>query len=36
MLFESPTIEQLAQEIERLVMAQVEEMDEDEVRRLLA
>jgi amino acid adenylation domain-containing protein len=35
-LFESPTIEQLAAEIERLVMAQVEAMDEDEVQRLLA
>jgi amino acid adenylation domain-containing protein len=34
-LFESPTIEQLAAEIERLVMAQVEAMDEDEVQRLL-
>ena len=35
-LFESPTIEQLASEIERLVMAQVEAMTEDEVQRLLA
>jgi amino acid adenylation domain-containing protein len=35
-LFESPTIEQLSQEIERLVMAQVEAMSEDEVLRLLA
>jgi amino acid adenylation domain-containing protein len=34
-LFESPTIEQLAAEVERLVMAQVEAMDEDEVQRLL-
>jgi amino acid adenylation domain-containing protein len=35
-LFESPTIEQLALEIERLVTAQVEAMSEDEVQRLLA
>lgn len=35
-LFESPTIEQLAVEIERLVIAQVEAMSEDEVQRLLA
>jgi amino acid adenylation domain-containing protein len=35
-LFESPTIEQLALEIERLVIAQVEAMSEDEVQRLLA
>ena len=35
-LFESPTIEQLANEIERLVMARVEAMSEDEVLRLLA
>ena len=35
-LFESPTIEQLSLEIERLVMAQVEAMSEDEVQRLLA
>jgi amino acid adenylation domain-containing protein len=35
-LFESPTIEQLSYEIERLVIAQVEAMSEDEVSRLLA
>jgi acyl carrier protein len=35
-LFESPTVEQLAAEIERLVMAQVEAMSDDEVQRLLA
>jgi len=35
-LFESPTIEKLSQEIERLVMAQVEALSEEEVRRLLA
>jgi amino acid adenylation domain-containing protein len=35
-LFESPTIAQLAGEIERLVMAQVEAMTEDEVQGLLA
>lgn len=35
-LFESPTIEQLAGEIERLVLAQVDAMTEDEVQRLLA
>jgi amino acid adenylation domain-containing protein len=35
-LFESPTIEQLSQEIERLVMVQVEAMSEDEVERMLA
>ena len=35
-LFDSPTIEQLSLEIERLVMARVESMSEDEVRRLLA
>jgi acyl-coenzyme A synthetase/AMP-(fatty) acid ligase len=35
-LFESPTIEQLAFEIERLVMAQVEALSEEEVSRLLA
>ena len=35
-LFESPTIEQLSLEIERLVMAQVEAMSEEEVSRLLA
>jgi amino acid adenylation domain-containing protein len=34
-LFESPTIEQLSLEIERLVMAQVEAMSEAEVSRLL-
>lgn len=35
-LFESPTIEQLSLEIERLVMACVAAMSEDEVQRLLA
>jgi amino acid adenylation domain-containing protein len=35
-LFESPTIEHLAIEIECLVMARVEAMSEDEVQRLLA
>jgi len=35
-LFESPTIEQLSLEIERLVMARVEAMSEDEVEQLLA
>jgi amino acid adenylation domain-containing protein len=35
-LFESPTIEQLSLEIQRLVLAQVEAMSEDEVARLLA
>jgi amino acid adenylation domain-containing protein len=35
-LFESPTIEQLAVEIEGLVMARVEAMTEDEVQKLLA
>lgn len=35
-LFESPTIEQLALEIERLVLAQVEAMSEEEVLRQLA
>jgi amino acid adenylation domain-containing protein len=34
-LFESPTIEQLSYEIERLVMAQVEAMSEEEVLRML-
>jgi amino acid adenylation domain-containing protein len=34
-LFESPTIEQLSLEIQRLVLAQVEAMSEDEVARLL-
>jgi len=34
-LFESPTIEQLAFEIERLVFAQVDAMSEDEVQRRL-
>jgi amino acid adenylation domain-containing protein len=35
-LFDAPTIEQLSQEIERLVMARVEAMSEEEVQRLLA
>ena len=35
-LFESPTIEQLSLEIERLVMAQVDAMSEEEVLHLLA
>ena len=35
-LFDAPTIEQLSLEIERLVMARVEAMSEDEVLRLLA
>jgi amino acid adenylation domain-containing protein len=35
-LFESPTIQQLAVEIERLVLAQVEAMTDEEVERLLA
>jgi acyl carrier protein len=35
-LFESPTIEQLSTEIERLVKARVEAMSDDEVQRLLA
>ena len=35
-LFEAPTIEQLSLEIERLVMAQVEAMSEEEVSRLLS
>ena len=35
-LFDSPTIEQLSLEIERLVMARVEAMSEEEVLRLLA
>jgi acyl carrier protein len=35
-LFESPTIAQLASEIERLVMAQVDAMTDDEVQGLLA
>jgi amino acid adenylation domain-containing protein len=35
-LFESPTIEQLAAEVERLVLAQVEAMTEDEVERVLS
>ena len=34
-LFESPTIEQLSQEIERLVMAQIDALSEEEVERLL-
>jgi acyl carrier protein len=34
-LFESPTIEQLANEVSKLVLAQVEAMTEDEVQRLL-
>ena len=34
-LFESPTIEQLSLEIERLVMAQVDALSEEEVLRLL-
>jgi amino acid adenylation domain-containing protein len=34
-LFESPTIEELATEIERLIMAQVDAMSEEEVSRLL-
>lgn len=34
-LFESPTIEQLSVEIQRLLMAQVEAMSEEEVLRLL-
>jgi amino acid adenylation domain-containing protein len=35
-LFESPTIEYLAIEIERLVMERIEAMSEDEVQRLLS
>jgi acyl carrier protein len=35
-LFESPTIAQLALEIERLVIARIETLSEDEVHRLLA
>ena len=35
-LFEAPTIEQLSLEIQRLLLAQVEAMSEDEVQRLLA
>jgi amino acid adenylation domain-containing protein len=35
-VFDAPTIEQLSLEIERLVMARVEAMSEDEVLRLLA
>ena len=35
-LFESPTIEQLSTQIERLIMAQVEALSEEEVARLLA
>jgi amino acid adenylation domain-containing protein len=35
-LFDSPTVEQLSQEIERLVMVRVEAMSEGEVQRLLA
>jgi len=35
-LFEAPTIEQLSLEIQRLLLAQVEAMSEDEVARLLA
>jgi amino acid adenylation domain-containing protein len=35
-LFESPTIAQLASEIERLVMAQVDAMTDDEMQSLLA
>ena len=35
-LFESPTIEQLALEIERLVIARIEALSEEEVQRLLA
>jgi amino acid adenylation domain-containing protein len=35
-LFDAPTIEQLSLEIERLLMARVEAMSEDEVLRLLA
>lgn len=35
-LFDAPTIEELALEIERLVMARVQAMSEDEVLRLLA
>ncbi len=35
-LFDAPTIEQLSEEIERLVMARVESMSEEEVQRLLA
>ena len=35
-LFDAPTIEELSLEIERLVMARVEAMSEDEVLRLLA
>jgi acyl carrier protein len=35
-LFDSPTIEQLAFEIERLAMARIEAMTEDEAQSLLA
>jgi len=35
-LFDAPTIEQLSAEIERLVMAQVEAMSDEDVERLLA
>jgi hypothetical protein len=35
-LFESPTIEQLAGEVERLVMEQIEAMSEEEVEKILA
>jgi acyl-CoA synthetase (AMP-forming)/AMP-acid ligase II/acyl carrier protein len=35
-LFDAPTIEELSAEIERLVMARVESMSEEEVQRLLA
>ncbi len=35
-LFDAPTIEDLSAEIERLILARVESMSEDEVERLLA
>jgi aryl carrier-like protein len=34
-LFDTPTIADLSSEIERLIMARVEAMDEDELQRLL-
>jgi len=34
-LFRSPTIEQLSLEVERLVVAQIEAMSEEEVNQLL-
>jgi acyl carrier protein len=35
-LFDTPTIAELSSEIERLILARIESMNEDEVQRLLA